>query len=156
MQIQNNEGQYIYIFLLSVETGHRPGVPKIGILITDGYSSNKVYTRNEAKNARLKGIKLFAIGIGNSLDTTELQSVASEPKSQFVFTAASFDLLKSIKTLVMTKACEGKFQYIYRKVSTDQIHNFQIRKLTILYLEHKLVNKYVKIKTVLFMQELVH
>jgi hypothetical protein len=49
----------------------------------------------------------------------------------------------------MTKACEGKFQYIYRKVSIDQIHNFQIRKLTILYLEHKLVNKYVKIKTVL-------
>ena len=98
--------EYLHSNSFSRASGHRPGVPKIGILITDGYSSNKVYTRNEAKNARLKGIKLFAIGIGNSLDTTELQSVASEPKSQFVFTAASFHLLKSIKTLVMTKACE--------------------------------------------------
>ena len=97
---------YLHSTSFSKAAGHRPGVPKIGILITDGYSSNKPYTEREAKNARLDGIKLFAIGIGKKIDTTELQSVASEPKSQFVFTAKNFDLLKSIKTLVVTKACE--------------------------------------------------
>lgn len=94
---------FCFIFV----SGHRPGYPMIGILITDGYSSNKAETRKEAMNARLKGIKMFSIGIGNAIDTTELESVASEPKSQFVFTAASFKLLKSIESLLLSKTCEG-------------------------------------------------
>lgn len=94
-------------------SGHRPGHPMIGILITDGYSSNKAQTREEARNARLKGIRMFSIGVGSSVDATEIQSVASEPKSQFVFTAANFNLLKSIKTIVLSKACEGMLLNIH-------------------------------------------
>ncbi|XP_052079167.1 cartilage matrix protein-like [Mytilus californianus] len=98
--------KYLHSTSFSRSSGHRPGHPMIGILITDGYSSNKAQTREEARNARLKGIKMFSIGVGSSVDATEIQSVASEPKSQFVFTAANFNLLKSIKTLVLSKACE--------------------------------------------------
>ncbi|XP_063397842.1 cartilage matrix protein-like [Mytilus trossulus] len=98
--------KYLHTTAFSRASGHRPGYPMIGILITDGYSSNKAETRKEAMNARLKGVKMFSIGIGNAIDTTELESVASEPKSQFVFTAASFKLLKSIESLLLSKTCE--------------------------------------------------
>ncbi|XP_052079210.1 collagen alpha-1(XII) chain-like isoform X2 [Mytilus californianus] len=98
--------KYLHTTAFARASGHRPGYPMIGILITDGYSSNKAETRKEAMNARLKGIKMFSIGIGNAMDTTELESVASEPKSQFVFTAASFKLLKSIESLLLSKTCE--------------------------------------------------
>ncbi|CAC5396105.1 COL6A [Mytilus coruscus] len=99
--------RYLHTTAFARAAGHRPGYPMIGILITDGYSSNKAETRKEAMNARLKGIKMFSIGIGNAIDTTELESVASEPKSQFVFTAASFKLLKSIESLLLSKTCEA-------------------------------------------------
>ncbi|CAC5396123.1 COL6A [Mytilus coruscus] len=122
--------KYLHSTSFSHASGHRPGHPMIGILITDGYSSNKAQTREEARNARLKGIKMFSIGVGSSVDATEIQSVASEPKSQFVFTAANFNLLKSIKTLVLSKACEacwGKTDLVF--VLEDSCHvgkqNFQ-------------------------------
>lgn len=43
------------------EAGARPGVPKIGILITDGKSQDDVIP--PAKNLRDAGIELFAIGM---------------------------------------------------------------------------------------------
>ncbi|VDI28425.1 collagen, type VI, alpha [Mytilus galloprovincialis] len=126
--------KYLHSTSFSHSSGHRPGHPMIGILITDGYSSNKAQTREEARNARLKGIRMFSIGVGSSVDATEIQSVASEPKSQFVFTAANFNLLKSIKSLVLSKACEvaditcwGKTDLVF--VLEDSCHvgkqNFQ-------------------------------
>ncbi|XP_063397843.1 cartilage matrix protein-like [Mytilus trossulus] len=126
--------KYLHSTSFAHSSGHRPGHPMIGILITDGYSSNKAQTREEARNARLKGIRMFSIGVGSSVDATEIQSVASEPKSQFVFTAANFNLLKSIKTIVLSKACEvaditcwGKTDLVF--VLEDSCHvgkqNFQ-------------------------------
>lgn len=42
------------------ESGSRPGVPKIGILITDGKSQDDVIP--PAENLRNSGVELFAIG----------------------------------------------------------------------------------------------
>jgi hypothetical protein len=55
--------------------GHRAGVPKVGIVVTDGMSSSRSQTIAAANDARNKGITLFSIGIGSSIDLKELKAI---------------------------------------------------------------------------------
>ncbi|XP_066479846.1 collagen alpha-1(XIV) chain isoform X6 [Tiliqua scincoides] len=75
------------------ESGSRPGIPKIGILITDGKSQDDVIP--PAKNLRDAGIELFAIGVKNA-DENELKEIASEPDSTHVYNVADFSFMNSI------------------------------------------------------------
>jgi hypothetical protein len=96
-----------YTTLLSFLSGHRAGVPKIAIVVTDGQSNNKALTLAEAKKARDAGIKVLAIGVGHGVNVAELNGIASVPNSQYVYTADNFDALSSLKTMLSNKACEG-------------------------------------------------
>lgn len=49
------------------ESGSRPGVPKIGILITDGKSQDDVIP--PAESLRNAGVELFAIGESECTNT---------------------------------------------------------------------------------------
>ena len=50
--------------------GDRPGVPNVGLVLTDGESNvNKEDTIPEANAARQEGIILFAVGIGIKPET---------------------------------------------------------------------------------------
>ncbi|NXS92866.1 COEA1 protein, partial [Jacana jacana] len=75
------------------EAGARPGVSKIGILITDGKSQDDVIP--PAKNLRDAGIELFAIGVKNA-DINELKEIASEPDSTHVYNVADFNFMHTI------------------------------------------------------------
>uniref|UniRef100_A0A8C3L1Z0 Collagen alpha-1(XIV) chain n=1 Tax=Chrysolophus pictus TaxID=9089 RepID=A0A8C3L1Z0_CHRPC len=75
------------------EAGARPGVSKIGILITDGKSQDDVIP--PAKNLRDAGIELFAIGVKNA-DINELKEIASEPDSTHVYNVADFNFMNTI------------------------------------------------------------
>ncbi|XP_021364449.1 uncharacterized protein LOC110457477 [Mizuhopecten yessoensis] len=86
--------------------GHRPNVPKIGIVVTDGNSNNRQLTIQEAAAARKAGITMLAIGVGHGINSAELNAIASDPDSQYAFRADNFDALGSLKTLLSTKACE--------------------------------------------------
>ncbi|KAG8133911.1 hypothetical protein E2320_011657 [Naja naja] len=107
------------------DAGSRPGVPKIGILITDGKSQDDVIP--PAKNLRDAGIELFAIGVKNA-DENELKEIASEPHSTHVYNVADFSLMNSIveeltKTVCMRveeqeKEIKGKVEK-YRVVVVD-------------------------------------
>lgn len=65
------------------EAGARPGVSKIGILITDGKSQDDVIP--PAKNLRDAGIELFAIGV---------YSVLYIPHCTLVYLYLLLDVLK--------------------------------------------------------------
>ncbi|XP_075438441.1 collagen alpha-1(XIV) chain isoform X2 [Ascaphus truei] len=93
------------------EAGARPGLPKIGILITDGKSQDDVMP--PAKSLRDAGIELFAIGVKNA-DVNELKAIASEPDSTHVYNVADFNIMNSIvegltKT-VCTRVEEQEFE----------------------------------------------
>ena len=87
------------------KNGDRPGVPNIGILITDGYSyKNYEETIPEAKKARERGIQLFAIGIGLE-DEDEIKRIADDKNR--VFGTSNFDTLAQIVYDVRDAICRG-------------------------------------------------
>ncbi|XP_052790967.1 cartilage matrix protein-like isoform X2 [Mya arenaria] len=61
----------------------RPGVQKIGIVITDGRSTEPEKTSREAQLVHEMGVQMFAIGIGNKTDENELQTIATNPDCVF-------------------------------------------------------------------------
>lgn len=88
--------------------GHRPGVPKIAVVVTDGNSNNRQLTADEADKARKDGITMFAIGVGHGINDGELNSIATDPDSQYAFHAESFDALTSLKGSLSSKTCQGE------------------------------------------------
>ncbi|XP_046373560.2 cartilage matrix protein-like isoform X1 [Haliotis rufescens] len=84
----------------------RPEVAHVAILMTDGQSKNLTNTYMESQRAHKAGIYLFAIGIGQFVDTLELNDIASNPDDDFVFQVDDYTALTSIKDLLAIKACQ--------------------------------------------------
>lgn len=75
-------------------TQGRPGVPRVGVIITDGMSKNPRDTAKESELARTEGIKLYAVGVSNLIAENELKSIASNGTR--VLSVSSFDQLKHV------------------------------------------------------------
>ncbi|KPP78685.1 hypothetical protein Z043_101799 [Scleropages formosus] len=85
------------------ESGARPGVPKIGILITDGKSQDDVLP--PAQSLRDSGVELFAIGVKNA-DENELKAIASDPDETHVYNVADFSIMSTIVEGLTKTVCE--------------------------------------------------
>uniref|UniRef100_A0A665U5K9 Collagen, type XIV, alpha 1b n=1 Tax=Echeneis naucrates TaxID=173247 RepID=A0A665U5K9_ECHNA len=85
------------------ESGSRPGVPKIGILITDGKSQDDVIP--PARSLRNAGIELFAIGVKNA-DENELKAIASPPEETHVYNVADFSVMSDIVEGLTKTICD--------------------------------------------------
>ncbi|CAN9503606.1 unnamed protein product [Ophioblennius macclurei] len=85
------------------ESGSRPGVPKIGILITDGKSQDDVIP--PAQSLKDAGIELFAIGVKNA-DVNELKAIASPPEETHVYNVAEFSVMTDIVDGLTKTVCE--------------------------------------------------
>ena len=91
--------------------GDRPGVPNIGVLLADGYSSVDMHdTTSEAVKARQKGIQLFTLGIGIE-DFDELKLIANDDDR--VFSADGFDSLTDLVQTMADRICKGKFMDVF-------------------------------------------
>ncbi|KAM9385496.1 collagen alpha-1(XIV) chain [Pholidichthys leucotaenia] len=85
------------------ESGSRPSVPKIGILITDGKSQDDVIP--PAQSLKDAGIELFAIGVKNA-DENELKAIASPPEQTHVYNVADFGGMSDIVEGLTRTVCE--------------------------------------------------
>ncbi|XP_068431414.1 collagen alpha-1(XIV) chain-like isoform X2 [Clinocottus analis] len=85
------------------ESGSRSGVPKIGILITDGKSQDDVIP--PARSLRDAGIELFAIGVKNA-DENELRAIASPPEETHMYNVADFSVMSDIVETLSRTVCE--------------------------------------------------
>ncbi|XP_063041609.1 collagen alpha-1(XIV) chain-like [Engraulis encrasicolus] len=84
---------YILENSFKTEAGARTGIPRIGILITDGKSQDDV--QPPAQSLKDAGIELFAIGVKNA-DENELKAIASPPQETHVYNVADFSDMNSI------------------------------------------------------------
>ncbi|XP_070206879.1 collagen alpha-1(XXI) chain-like isoform X2 [Littorina saxatilis] len=83
----------------------RPGVKKIGVVVTDGPSRYHSNTGAEATLAREENIWLLAIGVGGNVGREELSIIASQPKDRFVFHVASFSILGTLAHTLALSTC---------------------------------------------------
>ncbi|KAH9515009.1 hypothetical protein Btru_021656 [Bulinus truncatus] len=81
----------------------RPGVTKIGIVITDGNSQEWKVTKSAAEEARNDGINMFAIGVGQGIRDEELLNIAGDPSR--VTKVDNYDKLNSIKETLAHQTC---------------------------------------------------
>lgn len=85
--------------------GHRRGVPKLAIVVTDGVSAYKNRTKEQARLAHSAGITLMAVGVGKNTDQQELQDIASDPDSKYLFHIDTFVGLKMIESMLASSTC---------------------------------------------------
>jgi Mg-chelatase subunit ChlD len=87
--------------------GSRDGVNKVGIVITDGQSGNRILTKQEAAAAKAEGIQMFAIGITDNTDANELKSIASEPWDSHYYKQANFTLVSTVASQLIWSVCHS-------------------------------------------------
>ncbi|OWF36148.1 Collagen alpha-5(VI) chain [Mizuhopecten yessoensis] len=83
--------------------GGRQNASHIVIVITDGQSADPTSTAHEASSLKHAVDKVFAIGIGDKLDTNELSAIASDHNP---LTVTNFDLLHTIQQSLENAACQ--------------------------------------------------
>jgi len=85
--------------------GDRGQAPNIGIVITDGASNRDAEnTIPYAKDAKLAGITMMAIAVGDKVNYTEVQGIASN--SSYVYSVNNFNALEAIQKKIITAACD--------------------------------------------------
>ncbi|XP_055879115.1 collagen alpha-6(VI) chain-like isoform X2 [Biomphalaria glabrata] len=83
----------------------RDGAIKIAVVITDGHSWNEKETQKQANLLRKSDVIVFAIGVGKSAKYDELETIASSPREEFVFSMDDFSALSRLRDLLAIKAC---------------------------------------------------
>ncbi|XP_039536803.1 cartilage matrix protein isoform X3 [Pimephales promelas] len=83
--------------------GARPGVPKVGIVFTDGRSQD--YIGDAAKKAKENGFEMFAVGVGNAVED-ELREIASIPVADHYFYTADFKTMNQIAKKLQINVCQ--------------------------------------------------
>ena len=85
----------------------RQDAPRALILLSSGGSADDVVA--PALELRDSGVKVTAIGLGKQANVRELITVASEPKSEHVFTAF-LDTLPNAMDEIIQGVCRGKIK----------------------------------------------
>ena len=88
--------------LMFAEQG-RKGIPKVGIVITDGISKQPNLTAEEAATAKDKNINMYAVGVTKNIDMTELKSISSSDEK--AISIETFDQLKAEIVPLMKQVC---------------------------------------------------
>ena len=93
--------------------GMRPdqGIPKVVVLLTDGYSNGRAvaFPANQLRNL---GVNIFSIGVGSNVNPAELNVIATDPDSTHVFRMSSFNDLAGWVDKLSAVSCDGEWYYL--------------------------------------------
>ncbi|XP_065679969.1 protocadherin Fat 4 isoform X3 [Hydra vulgaris] len=81
-------------------------IPKIGVLLTDGYSNGDVDVFYAAKRVKEAGISMFVIGVSDSVYMSEILAIASPPVNQHYIVIDSFTDLSGFLDQVTAVSCD--------------------------------------------------
>ena len=104
--------QYVRETSFSPAYGARNDVAKIAIVLTDGASSNRNNTVQQAAQLKQAGVTVFAIGVGR-INQQELEAIASPPISKHMFVVNDFNALSHINGAVKQATCDEGNNYFH-------------------------------------------
>ena len=104
--------QYVRETSFNPANGARNDVAKIAIVLTDGASSNRNNTVQQAAQLKQAGVTVFAIGVGR-INQQELEAIASPPISKHMFVVNDFNALNHINGSVKQATCEEGNNYFH-------------------------------------------
>ena len=107
--------------VFSQNSGARADVPRIAVIITDGGSSNPNLAMAAANKARTQNIGLLAVGVGNGVNTYELNNLADKPSISNVLTVNSYDNLDTITDSLVKQMCTG--EWLMRSIHASGIQH---------------------------------
>ncbi|XP_065656896.1 cadherin-related tumor suppressor isoform X2 [Hydra vulgaris] len=81
-------------------------IPKIGVLLTDGYSNDGIDVYYAAERVKQAGISMFVIGVSDSVIMTEILAIASPPVNQHYIAIDSFTNLTSFLDQITAVSCD--------------------------------------------------
>lgn len=84
------------------------GIPKVVVLLTDGYSNGRAVA-DPANQLRNLGVNIFSIGVGSYVNPAELNLIATDPDSTHVFRMSSFNDLAGWVDKLSAVSCDGKW-----------------------------------------------
>ena len=98
----------------TASAGARPssqGIPRVAIVVTDGYSNSFSQTVSAATALHNAGVIGFAIGISGA-NTNELNAIASQPSYVAFISSFNSNLLANLQQTISNEACTGEcYQY---------------------------------------------
>ena len=112
-QTDTAAGINLSIQLFNTTFGARPrssGIPRIAIVLTDGRSNVPQQTIAAAERSHAANIISYAVGLGRRINIMELNTIASDPNSQYVHLLRTFDSSKfrALQETLNNQACTGK------------------------------------------------
>ncbi|XP_016117803.1 collagen alpha-1(XXI) chain-like [Sinocyclocheilus grahami] len=81
---------------------------RIAVVVTDGKSQDDVM--DASVEARAQGIKVFAVGVGTEITTSELVTIANKPQGEYVLYAEDYTNIDRIRDAMEQKLCEGEIR----------------------------------------------
>lgn len=91
----------------------RPGVPQIGVVITDGESISPAETARQSRIAKDLGITMYAVGVGisNFTNSSDLYAIASSNAN--ILSVDSFGSLSNKLQEVVQLVCPSKYMIFF-------------------------------------------
>ncbi|XP_056595060.1 collagen alpha-1(XXI) chain [Triplophysa dalaica] len=77
---------------------------RIAVVVTDGKSQDDVV--DASVEARAQGVKVFAVGVGTEITTSELMAIANKPAGDYVLYAEDYTNIDRIRDAMEQKLCE--------------------------------------------------
>lgn len=89
------------------DKGHGKGVPQIGVVMTDGKSTDPAATKKAALKVHNKKLTTFAIGVTSGVDMSELVAIGTDPTCVHVHHLLSFSDISPFTSKIQNQACKA-------------------------------------------------
>ena len=83
----------------------RSGIPNFLVVLIDGVSIDDISTPSAF--LRAMDVYVLAVGIGDFYAKPQLDEIANDPDSAYVFEASSYDMLPTLATRIKESICNG-------------------------------------------------
>ena len=93
--------------VFTANNGDRPDVNNVGIIITDGQSQDRQATATAALALKKAGVRMFAIGLTDQIQASELKAIASQPTSEHYFNRTSISMVQTVTSQLLWSVCHS-------------------------------------------------